>query len=82
MRRGRSLRRWKGGFFARLNTSASTAGPKNRDLEVETGDSFLWRWHGHLDNIKQTGTIMEANGLDKFAFTFSGDSLVTVDIGR
>lgn len=53
---------------------------KNRDLTVEAGDSFLWRWHGHLDDVKQIGMIMEANGLDTFAFTFSGDSLVTVNI--
>jgi uncharacterized protein YndB with AHSA1/START domain len=53
---------------------------RGRDLEVEAGDGFLWRWHGHLDDVKQNGTIMEANGLDTFAFTFSRDSLVSVRI--
>ncbi|MBK6751260.1 MAG: SRPBCC domain-containing protein [Acidobacteria bacterium] len=44
---------------------------KNRDREVEAGDSYLWRWHGYLDDVSESGMILEANGLDKFAFTFT-----------
>jgi uncharacterized protein YndB with AHSA1/START domain len=54
--------------------------PRKRDLEVQAGDGFLWRWHGHLDDVNQTGVVTEANGLDRFAFTFSEGSLVTVAI--
>lgn len=54
--------------------------PKNRDREVEAGDGYLWRWHGYLDDVSESGVVTEANGLDKFAFTFTSDCLVTVEI--
>lgn len=53
---------------------------KNRDREVEAGDSYLWRWHGYLDDVSEAGLVTEANGLDRFAFTFTDNCLVTVDI--
>jgi uncharacterized protein YndB with AHSA1/START domain len=53
---------------------------KNPDRAVEVGDAYLWRWHGYLDDVNESGTVVEANGQDKFAFTFSQDCLVTVTI--
>ncbi len=53
---------------------------KARDREVEAGDSYLWRWHGFLDDVSETGLITEANGLDRFAFTFTENCLVSVAI--
>lgn len=53
---------------------------KDRNAAVETGDSYLWRWHGYLDDVNEKGSIVEANGTDKFAFTFTQDCLVTVKI--
>lgn len=71
------LERW----FVRSAEYAGLDGrSKNRDLEVQAGDGYLWRWHGHLDDVSESGLITEANGLDKFAFTFSKGSLVTVSI--
>ena len=54
--------------------------PKDRETAVEVGDAYLWRWHGFLDDVNEKGTIIEANGNDKFAFTFTNDCLVTVTI--
>lgn len=54
--------------------------PKNRDLAVEAGDAYLWRWHGYLDDVNESGTIVRANGRDTFAFTFTQACLVTVTI--
>jgi uncharacterized protein YndB with AHSA1/START domain len=69
------LERW----FVRSAEYAGLDGrPKNRDLEVEAGDGYLWRWHGHLDDASESGVITEANGLDKFTFTFSKGSSVEV----
>ena len=45
--------------------------PKSRDLAVEAGDAYLWRWHGYLDDVHESGTVVEANGSDTFAFTFT-----------
>lgn len=53
---------------------------RNHDREVEAGDSYLWRWHGYLDDVSESGLITEANGLDRFAFTFTEGCLVTVMI--
>lgn len=53
---------------------------KDRDREVEAGDSYLWRWHGHLDDINDAGLIIEANGHERFAFSFTQNCLVTVTI--
>lgn len=54
--------------------------PKDRDLAFEAGDAFLWCWHGYLDDVNESGTVVEANGQDKFAFTFTHGCLVTVTI--
>ena len=54
--------------------------PKDRGLPVEAGDGYLWRWHGYLDDVKEGGTVVAANGIDTFAFTFTSDCLVTVTI--
>lgn len=53
---------------------------KNRDREVEAGDGYLWRWYGYLDDVSESGIVVEANGQDRFAFTFTQDCLVTVTI--
>ena len=53
---------------------------RGHDIEVQPGDGYVWRWHGHLDDVSESGVVTEANGLDRFAFTFSKGSLVTVSI--
>jgi uncharacterized protein YndB with AHSA1/START domain len=67
-------------FLRRAEYVAFDGKAKNRDREVEAGDSYLWRWHGYLDDVSESGMIVEANGLDRFAFTFTSDCLVTVAI--
>ena len=54
--------------------------PKDRDVAVEASDAYLWRWHGYLDDVNERGIVAEANGVDRFAFTFTSDCLVTVTI--
>ena len=54
--------------------------PRDRNVPVEKGDSYLWRWHGFLDDVNENGTVVEANGSDQFAFTFTKECLVTVSI--
>jgi uncharacterized protein YndB with AHSA1/START domain len=43
-------------------------------------DIYEWYWHGYGDDTAQSGQILEVNGTDRIRFTFSGDSIVTVDI--
>ena len=53
---------------------------RNRDQEVGRGDTYLWRWHGHPDDVSEIGRVLEANGKDTFAFTFTQDCVVSVTI--
>ena len=53
---------------------------RDRDQPVETGDAYLWRWHGYLDDVSEGGRVVEANGKDRFVFTFTSDCVVAVDI--
>ena len=71
------IERW---FFLFSEYVGVNGAAKGRDREVEAGDSYLWRWHGYLDDVKENGIITEANGLDRFEFTFTDNCLVTVTI--
>ncbi len=53
---------------------------KVRDAAVEVGDAYLWRWHGFLDDVYERGTVIEANGTDTFAFSFTENCRVTVTV--
>jgi uncharacterized protein YndB with AHSA1/START domain len=50
------------------------------DTYVRAGDSFEWYWHGFPDTVAEKGRILEANHKDRFSFTFTGDTIVTVHI--
>lgn len=42
-----------------------------KDELVQKNDTYEWRWHGYPDDVTEKGTVLEANGGDKFSFTFS-----------
>ena len=71
------IERW---FLRSAEYVGSDGKTKNRDRAVEAGDGYLWRWHGYLDDVNETGHIVEANGRDRFAFTFTKGCLVSVAI--
>ena len=54
--------------------------PRTRTEKIQSGDSYLWKWHGFPDDIFEKGTILEANGKDILKFTFSGGCTVSVFI--
>lgn len=39
---------------------------------IQKGDRYLWKWHNW--NGKETGSILEANGIDFIEFTFANDA--------
>ena len=43
-------------------------------------DTYEWYWHGYSDDNFEKGQILEANGTDFLKFTFSGGSIVNVNI--
>ena len=52
--------------------------PKNS--QVETGDTYKWRWFGYSDAATEENKILAANGWDQIQFGFSGGCIVTVSI--
>ncbi len=71
------IERW---FLRSAEYVAFDGKARARNDEVETGDSYLWRWHGYLDDVSESGRVVEANGNDRFVFTFTSDCNVAVDI--
>lgn len=43
-------------------------------------DTYTWYWHGYDDTTFEKGQILEANGTDFLKFTFSGGSVVSVNM--
>lgn len=43
---------------------------------------YVWRWFGYTDDVSECGKVVEANGTDCFAFTFTQDCLVTVKLNE
>ena len=43
-------------------------------------DTYEWHWHGYGDDTFEKGEVLEANGTDLVKFTFSGGSIVTVEM--
>src|ERR1700743_1538791 len=43
-------------------------------------DTYEWYWHGFDDNAVEKGEILEVNSIDFLKFTFSGGSIVSVNI--
>ncbi len=45
---------------------------------LQTGDQYEWFWHGYPDAVVEKGKILEANGINRFSFTFSKGCPVTL----
>ena len=43
-------------------------------------DCYEWYWHGFDDSAVEKGCILDANGTDFLKFTFSSESVVSVEI--
>lgn len=50
------------------------------DHPVQAGDQYEWYWYGWDDNMVEKGTILEANGKDRFKFSFGKAGDVTFSI--
>jgi hypothetical protein len=53
---------------------------RERNEPVQTGDSYLWRWHGYPDEVKEEGTVLDMNGKDFFKFSFGKAGVCSVYI--
>jgi uncharacterized protein YndB with AHSA1/START domain len=53
---------------------------RDKDEFIKKEDTYTWYWHGYDDTNFESGQVLENNGTDLLKFTFSGGSIVTVDI--
>ena len=68
-------------WFLRKAEFCTIAGRQREPQEfIKKEDTYSWYWHGYTDETVEYGQVLENNGADLIKFTFSGDSIVTVDI--
>lgn len=68
-------------WFLRKAEFFAIAGRQRTPEEfISKEDTYLWYWHGYSDEMVEYGQVLENNGSDQLKFTFSGGSIVTIDI--
>jgi hypothetical protein len=67
-------------FLLSAEYTGPQGAPKSDETPATEGDKYLWRWHGYPADVVETGTVIHANGVDRFGFTFTNGSLVNVSI--
>jgi len=53
---------------------------RSKDEFINKEDTYSWYWHGFDDATTENGQVLENNGADTLKFTFTGGSIVTVNI--
>ena len=68
-------------WFLRMSEFHTSIGAlRQPDEFVSAGDLYTWLWHGWSDDVKETGTIIEANGNDLLRFSFGPAGNVTIKL--
>lgn len=68
-------------WFLRKADFFAIAGRQREPHEfIKKEDTYSWYWHGYDDTTVESGQVLEANGTDFVKFTFSGGSIVSVNI--
>ena len=71
------LEKW---FLRKANFYTIPRRTREQEEFIMKEDTYEWYWHGYDDDTFEKGEILEANGTDLIKFTFSGGSIVTVEI--
>lgn len=53
---------------------------RDKQKEVYAGDRYEWLWYGYPDSSVEKGKVLEANGVDRIKFSFTGGAEVTVQL--
>ncbi|MFT3682035.1 MAG: SRPBCC domain-containing protein [Ferruginibacter sp.] len=67
-------------FLRSCEYKRATRTDRDSDEPVQKGDTYVWRWHGYNDDVKEEGVILDCNSKDYFKFSFgrAGDCIVTI----
>ena len=76
---GSGLESW---FLRKAEFMSSDGRVRKGDELIQRGDKYVWRWHGHGDDVVEKREIVEANNRNFLQFRFSGGCLVSVRIMR
>ena len=71
------LQKW---FLRKADFYAIAGRQREADEFILKEDVYEWYWEGWGDDAMEKGEILEANGTDQIKFTFSGESIVTIDL--
>jgi len=66
-------------FLRKANFYTITGRLREPDEYVMKEDSYEWYWHGFADSDIQTGVMLEVNSIDFLKFTFSDDTIVSIN---
>ncbi len=69
-------------FLSKANFKSEGELPRAPSDFIQPFDTYVWNWFGHSDDVREKGTVLKANGLDTFAFTFSLGCPVSISIFR
>jgi hypothetical protein len=52
------------------------------EADLKAGDEYEWYWHGWPDEMVEKGRVLEANGRDRFGFSFGKAGNVTISVKK
>ena len=54
--------------------------PLSANEEAKAGTDYLFHWYGYDDTVYEKGTVLTANGTDRFEFTFTGNGQTSMKV--
>ena len=67
-------------FLRKANFYAIAGRLREPHESILKEDVYEWYWHGFDDSAVEKGEVLEVNSIDSVKFTFSGGSIVTVNV--
>jgi uncharacterized protein YndB with AHSA1/START domain len=67
-------------FLRKADFYTITGRLRERDEFILKEDTYEWLWHGFDDNALQKGVVLEVNSIDFLKFTFTDDTIVSINI--
>jgi uncharacterized protein YndB with AHSA1/START domain len=67
-------------FLRKANFYTITGRLRESDESALKEDTYEWYWHGFDDKTVEKGQVLEVNSIDFLKFTFSDDTIVSVNI--
>lgn len=60
-------------FLRKSEFTQANGDPLPEGAPVQKGNLYTWLWHGWGDEVKESGVILDANGVNALSFSFGQD---------